>query len=130
MSLLLQEWRRGKQGIGHPRATANKGGDGVAGQFGAAGGGQDKSVFGAAWSVVRWVLGLSEVGLLLCRTSQQSEGSHLVELFFMGLLGTSQELSSFFPSLCANAAFPTANIYALGYLLPGLHIKAFFLLLG
>lgn len=75
------------------------------------------------------MLDLSEVKPLFCRTSNQAEGSYLVELFLMGLLGTSQELSSFFPSLCANLPLPTASIYALGYLLPGLHLKALFLLL-
>jgi hypothetical protein len=46
------------------------------------------------------------------------------------LLGTNQELASFFPGLCGSMShiLPTANIYALGYLLPGLHLKTFFVL--
>ncbi len=47
----------------------------------------------------------------------------------MGLLGTSQELSSFFPPLSTHI-LPTANLYALAYLLPGLHLKVYFLLIG
>lgn len=57
---------------------------------------------------------------------------YLVELFLIGLLGTNQELATFFPGLYAHLAHkvPTANLYALGYLLPGLHLKTFFLLFG
>jgi hypothetical protein len=75
------------------------------------------------------MLDRAEVGMILFRTCVQAEGFNFVELFLMGLLGTSQELSSFFPALCTHA-LPTANLYALGYLLPGLHLKAYFLLLG
>lgn len=55
---------------------------------------------------------------------------YLVELFLISLLGTNQELSTFFPGLYSHMTHhvPTANIYALGYLLPGLHLKTFFLL--
>jgi hypothetical protein len=58
---------------------------------------------------------------------------YLIELFIISLLNTNQDISTFFPGLYShlthNTNIYTANIYSLGYLLPGLHLKTFFLLL-
>jgi chromate transport protein ChrA len=75
----------------------------------------------------------SEVVSVYFRAYAHSGGQYgLVELLLVSLLGTNQELASFFPGLYRPLAFPlpTANIYALGYLLPGLHLKTFFLLVA
>jgi chromate transport protein ChrA len=79
------------------------------------------------------VLDGAEVLPILLRLYLHSNGHYyLAELFLVGLLNTNQELSVFLPALYGHLAHSptifTANLYALGYLLPGLHLKTFFLL--
>jgi hypothetical protein len=79
------------------------------------------------------MLDSSEVNLKLFRIYIHSHNNYnLIELFIISLLNTNQEIATFFPGLYSHLThspnIKTGNIFALGYLIPGLHLKTFFLL--
>lgn len=78
------------------------------------------------WTVQRYVFPLFRMYV------HSNNHYYLIEIFIVSLLNTNQEISSFYPGLYShithNTNIYTANLYSLGYLLPGLHLKTFFLL--